>query len=99
MTRFLDKFPDDVIMVALGDEVIYTPLGGISNPITAKVNKGNQNTFAHDSYVPEKQITVDALKTDVPAIGKGDQFIFDGSTLTVDVVQNDDGNIVTVVVH
>lgn len=99
LTAFLDNFPDDDILESLGDEVSYTVAGGISKIIRAIVHDGNENSMATDSYVPEKHIIIDVLKTDATAISKGDTFIYGGKTLTVDAVQNDDGSVMTVVVH
>lgn len=96
---FAALFPDAIMMQTLGDDVIYIPKGGSSTAIKAMVNYGTQQTFATDAYVPEKQMTVDVLKSDAPNCGKGGKFVHNGKTLTVDSLLSDDGVYATWVVR
>lgn len=99
MSDFIDNFPDAILLNTLGDTVTYTELGVGSSTIKAVVDYGINNTFATDSYVPQSQVTVQALKTDMPNIKKGDSFIHNTRTLTVDSVIDDDGVFVLLAVR
>jgi hypothetical protein len=99
MPMFADIFPDNILIQVLGDEVTYIAKGGTSAAIKAVVNYGAQQNFASDSYVPERQVTIDALKSAVPNIAKGSKFVHKGKTYVVDALLDDDGYIVTVSVH
>jgi hypothetical protein len=99
MMNFADIFPDNIMMQTLGDDVTYIAKGGQSAAIKVIVNYGIQQTFATDAYVPEKHVVIDALKSAVPNVGKGAQFIHKGVTFVVDAVMQDDGHVVQLAVR
>jgi len=96
---FLGLFPNKAIIDTLGDDVTYTALGGSPSSIKAIISYGVQQTWAIDAYVPERQVTIETLKIETPAIAKNDTFIHNSKTLTVDAVLDDDGYIIKSVVH
>lgn len=96
---FSSLFPNKTLIDTLGDDVTYTATGGSPITIKAVVDYGTQQTYAIDAYVPEKQVTVKTLKAETPLLARGYIFIHNGRTLTVDAVQDDDGYVITAVVH
>ena len=96
---FSSLFPNKIIIDTLGDAVTYTAAGGSPASIKAIVNYGVQQTWAIDAYVPERQVTVETLKTETPTIAKGDTFLHNSKTLTVDAVLDDNGYVIKSMVH
>lgn len=99
MSNFADLMPDADLMELLGDDVIYIAKRPPGVAIKAIVDYDNQKVFAGESYVPQTNITVEALKADVPGVAKGSRFVHESRTLTVDAVLINDHTYLTLAVR
>ena len=100
MASFLDRFPNQLIMQNLGDDLIYIQPGqseGVA--INAIFSHELEKAWAVDSYRNERKMIIDAIKSDVPNCKKGAKFIYKNKTYIVDAIENDDGYIMSLEVR
>ena len=91
---YFTAFDDSFIMDVLADSVRYT-----DKIIKAMVVYAQQNVNIQDSYLNAPQITVTALKKDVPGVTRGSTFQHNGKVLTVDAPVNDTETHITLAVN
>ena len=99
MANFADLFPDDQLMQALGDDIIYQPSGGGSYPIKAVIEKGVE-FFGVDGlaigFRTEIEFLIDSLSV---AAKRDDRISADGENFVVDAEIANDGTYITLAVH
>ncbi len=89
MTGFADSFPDEVLLDVLGDDIVYTPLGGAPVAVKAVVDF---DVFG-DDYHNEKRNEVELLKSSIGApIQRGDRFEYNGAVYVLDTLLEQDGH-------
>ena len=99
MANFADAFPDEVLLAALGDDIVYFPVLGGSYPIKAIVEEGVER-MGNDGYTLESTTEVEVLISDLPITPKrNDKINMDGKTFTVDAITNNDGSYYRLTVH
>lgn len=90
MTGFSDSFPDEDLMVALGDDVIYIPSVGGSIAIKAVVDEGVERVGG-DGYTIDPRTEIEFLKSAISKQSKrGDIIEFNSKRFELDAVLFDD---------
>lgn len=91
MSGFAASFPDDVLIAALGDDILYVHQNGSSTSLKAVVDK-DTSRVGSDGFTLELRTEVELLIADLEQYPKkGDQILDGKQTYLVDSIIYNDG--------
>lgn len=82
-----------------GQAATYTPPSGPAVACTVIVSKSTQQQPGTEAYMQERFTTIAVRKSEVDQPKRGGTFLVGSTTYVVDKIQDDDGIVVTTVVH
>jgi hypothetical protein len=98
MAVFADNFPDEELMTALGDDIIYKR-GSKTFAIKAIINR-NVDHVGNNGYAIERRTEIEFLKSAIPLMPQRDDIIKENNmSFTIDAVISDDGVYIKVAVR